>query len=80
MVVYLKLTFFVKNHILKSKKMGRFYKFKEIAMLNTFRRRSDAAVRFISDIFKVADPNIPNIYKTFFERPLVSRVCDDLMT
>ena len=36
-------------------------------------------MHFISDILKVADPNIPNVCKTFFERPLEGVVNNYLM-
>jgi hypothetical protein len=107
--------------IYKNRAMEKFYKFKEIAMLNTFgiqtitecselndwlqtndsvddydNQTLDKALKryaalgkgwneeelkmhFISDIFKVADPNIPNVCKTFFERPLEGVVNNYLM-
>jgi hypothetical protein len=101
--------------------MEKFYKFKEMAMLNTFGIKTvthcetlnnwldtndslddfdnqildralnryaalgkgwneeELKMHFISDIFKVADPNIPNVCKTFFERPLEGVINNYLM-
>jgi hypothetical protein len=101
--------------------LEKFYKFKEVAMLNTFGiqtitecsvlhdwlqtndvlddfdnqiidkalnryaalgkgwNEKELKMHFISDIFKVADINIPKVCKTFFERPLEGVVNNYLM-